>query len=69
MENIHIGNIHSAHRGTGTFLFSCDGQSGEYFDLYDHDDTSLRGGAYLCSESYIADLYGGRLYCLYLFGL
>ena len=69
MENVHLGNIHSAHRGTGTFLFSSDGQSGEYFNLYDYDRTPLCGRAYLCSESYIADLYGGRLYKIYLFGV
>ena len=69
MENVHVGNIHSAHRGARTILFSGYGQSGEYFDLYHHDDTPLRGGAYLCSESYIADLYGGRLYKIYLFGV
>ena len=69
MENIYVGNIHSAHRCAGTVLFPCNGQGGEYFDLYHHDDTPLRGRACLCSESYIADLYGGRLYKIYLFGV
>ena len=69
MENIYVGNIHSAHRGARTVLFSGNGQSGECFDLYHHDDTPLRGRAYLCSESDVADLYGGRLYEIYLFGV